>query len=139
MLDTMAIYCWKIQPINEVIMIVKWSSYFLVFALVLYWGKWCFAVPMDSEMQKKAIATAHIVYLHAYGQNRAEPFCKPLTPSQVSEIVNLVDYSDSPKSISKIDQRIICNGCSLFLNSFFVWCLKIRCFSKSVLSQLPRC
>jgi hypothetical protein len=54
------------------------------------------------KIQEKEIATAHIVYQHAYGQNLAEPFCKPLTPSQVSEIVNLVDYSDPQKSFQEL-------------------------------------
>jgi hypothetical protein len=101
-------------------MIIKWSLYFFVFALVLYLGKGSFAVPMDREIQKtltrlekaweiqeKEIATANIKFRQAHGQTIAPPLCRAVSPQEALKIIDAIDYSDPSTAFDSLVKQLL--------------------------------
>jgi hypothetical protein len=62
------------------------------------------------KIQQKEIATAHLVYRHVHGQKMDVKTCRPLTPQQLSDIIQAIDYTSSEKAFNEMVSKTLYAG-----------------------------
>ena len=69
--------------------------------------------------QQTEIATAHIRFRWAHGQQGIEPICHPLSPEQVFVVVNAVDSTSPEKAFAELVQKLYVDNSSIPDYEFF--------------------